>query len=129
MDFGGGEFRNTDDHGKWGLSMTREQGAWLCFGDLNRMSSQRFRGGGVVCFQEEGLWEAWRADITAHQECSEPEHPEWASARRRAAEEHGRRPALRGGQGSLGWETKKDDKLFCHDASGDGVADCCNRWR
>jgi len=129
MDFGGGEFRNTDDHGKWGLSMTREQGAWLCFGDLNRMSSQRFRGGGVVCFQEEGLWEAWRAGITAHQECSEPEHPEWASARRRAAEEQGRRPALTGGQGSLGWETKKDNKLFCHDASGDGVADCCNRWR
>lgn len=83
----------------------------------------------MVCFQQEGLWEVWRAGITAHQECSGPEHPEWASARRRAAEEQGHRPALRGGQGSLGWETKKDNKLFCHDASGGGVADCCNRWR
>ena len=128
--FGGSEFRNVDDHAKWGLSASRDQGTWLCFGDLNRMSAQRLRGGGVVCFEHEGLWEAWRAGITEHQECSSSDHHLWGSAQARATEDDvGSSPVLRGDSGSLGWGRKKDSKLFCHDASGGGVADCCNRWR
>jgi deoxyribonuclease II len=45
----------THDHAKWGI-MTHSN--WICVGDINRMISQRKRGGGAIAFQNEALWRA-----------------------------------------------------------------------
>jgi len=45
----------THDHAKWAIT---HKGDWVCVGDINRMISQRKRGGGTVAFQNETLWKA-----------------------------------------------------------------------
>lgn len=45
----------THDHAKWGLTLQKH---WICVGDINRMISQRKRGGGTVAFQDAKLWAA-----------------------------------------------------------------------
>jgi deoxyribonuclease-2 len=45
----------TNDHAKWGITLTSD---WVCVGDINRMVSQRKRGGGTIAFQNETLWRA-----------------------------------------------------------------------
>ena len=45
----------THDHAKWGIS---EDSDWVCVGDINRMVSQRKRGGGTIAFQDPTLWAA-----------------------------------------------------------------------
>ena len=45
----------THDHAKWGITLHSD---WVCIGDINRMISQRKRGGGTVAFQNEMLWKA-----------------------------------------------------------------------
>jgi len=45
----------THDHAKWGITL---QSDWICIGDINRMISQRRRGGGTIAFQNETLWKA-----------------------------------------------------------------------
>jgi deoxyribonuclease-2 len=43
------------DHAKWGLTLKNQ---WVCVGDINRMVSQRKRGGGTIAFQDVTLWNA-----------------------------------------------------------------------
>lgn len=43
----------THDHAKWGITKHSD---WICVGDINRMISQRKRGGGTIAFQNETLW-------------------------------------------------------------------------
>lgn len=45
----------THDHAKWGITTTSD---WICVGDINRMISQRHRGGGTIAFQNPTLWQA-----------------------------------------------------------------------
>ena len=45
----------THDHAKWGITTHSD---WICVGDINRMISQRKRGGGTVAFQNKTLWTA-----------------------------------------------------------------------
>jgi len=45
----------THDHAKWGITLRSN---WVCVGDINRMISQRKRGGGTIAFQNEILWRA-----------------------------------------------------------------------
>jgi deoxyribonuclease-2 len=45
----------THDHAKWGISIHSD---WVIVGDINRMISQRKRGGGAIAFQNETLWKA-----------------------------------------------------------------------
>jgi deoxyribonuclease-2 len=45
-----------DDHAKWGISHPGE-GDWICVGDINRMISQRKRGGCTIAFQDADLWD------------------------------------------------------------------------
>ena len=45
----------THDHAKWGITKKSD---WVCVGDINRMVSQRKRGGGTIAFQNETLWKA-----------------------------------------------------------------------
>jgi deoxyribonuclease II len=48
----------THDHAKWGISV---QSDWVCIGDINRMISQRKRGGGTIALQNKTLWNALNA--------------------------------------------------------------------
>jgi deoxyribonuclease II len=48
----------THDHAKWGITLHSD---WVCIGDINRMISQRKRGGGTIAFQNETLWNALSA--------------------------------------------------------------------
>lgn len=43
----------THDHAKWGVTL---HDPWVCVGDINRMISQRKRGGGTIAFQNKTLW-------------------------------------------------------------------------
>lgn len=45
----------THDHAKWGIT---KESNWICVGDINRMISQRKRGGGTIAFQNQKLWQA-----------------------------------------------------------------------
>jgi len=45
----------THDHAKWGITTHSD---WVCVGDINRMISQRKRGGGTIAFKNETLWKA-----------------------------------------------------------------------
>ena len=45
----------THDHAKWGITLHEP---WICIGDINRMISQRKRGGGTIAFQNRTLWQA-----------------------------------------------------------------------
>lgn len=44
----------THDHAKWGITLHTP---WVCVGDINRMISQRKRGGGTIAFQNQILWQ------------------------------------------------------------------------
>jgi len=44
----------THDHAKWGITTHT---TWVCVGDINRMISQRKRGGGTIAFQNQVLWQ------------------------------------------------------------------------
>lgn len=44
----------THDHAKWGITL---HNPWVCVGDINRMISQRKRGGGTIAFQNRILWQ------------------------------------------------------------------------
>jgi deoxyribonuclease-2 len=43
------------DHAKWGITKDQD---WVCVGDINRMISQRKRGGGTIALQNRPLWTA-----------------------------------------------------------------------
>jgi len=45
----------THDHAKWGITL---HSPWVCIGDINRMVSQKKRGGGTIAFQNQTLWQA-----------------------------------------------------------------------
>jgi deoxyribonuclease-2 len=45
----------THDHAKWGITLHSD---WICVGDINRMISQRKRGGATIAFQNETLWKS-----------------------------------------------------------------------
>jgi deoxyribonuclease-2 len=48
LSFGSGiAYDETKDHSKWGITTNK---AIVCVGDINRMESQRTRGGGTVRF-------------------------------------------------------------------------------
>ena len=47
----------TQDHAKWGITLHLP---WVCVGDINRMISQRKRGGGTIAFQNATLWKAFQ---------------------------------------------------------------------
>mmetsp|Transcript_17229 Transcript_17229/g.31006 ORF Transcript_17229/g.31006 Transcript_17229/m.31006 type:complete len:190 (-) Transcript_17229:12244-12813(-) len=57
----------TDDHSKWGVSIG---GSWVCFADINRMTSQASRGGGALCLEHAGLHSVLYPVITATQPCN-----------------------------------------------------------
>jgi len=66
-------WKETMDHSKWGVSIPNDKDddsqKWACVGDINRMQSQRGRGGGTVCTQDVGLWDAFNSIIASSDDC------------------------------------------------------------
>jgi len=53
------------DHAKWAVML--DGSSKLCVGDINRMTTQRNRGGGAVCFSDKGLSTAlYNSIVTGH---------------------------------------------------------------
>ena len=65
------EWRRTQDHAKIGCSI---EGSYVCIGDMNRMDSQRKRGGGFMCIEDEGFWKVMNRALlkTKQPICEEP---------------------------------------------------------
>lgn len=65
----------TKDHSKYGITLRSSFGGsssgtpWVCIGDINRMESQRERGGGAVCVQNKSLWGAFDAVVQDIVDC------------------------------------------------------------
>lgn len=64
-------FHYTQDHSKWGVSTSGAQPI-SCVGGINRMSSQRKRGGGTVCQTYTPLWKALSSLIAEADKCPLP---------------------------------------------------------
>jgi len=60
-------FPYTDDHSKWGVSI---KDSWSCIGGINRMESQRKRGGGTICFEDKTFWTALSKTVASSDPCS-----------------------------------------------------------
>jgi deoxyribonuclease II len=69
VDFGGGNtWSYTRDHSKYGVS--QDAGTPItCIGGINRMTSQRQRGGGTVCLEDKPLHAAVSAVISDVEKC------------------------------------------------------------
>lgn len=55
----GTTWKYTNDHSKIGCSEVNSSNKYVCVGGINRMYSQRKRGGGTLCFIHENLWHAF----------------------------------------------------------------------
>jgi deoxyribonuclease II len=60
------QWKETQDHSKWAVGNTDDV---ICFGDINRMTSQYKRGGGATCFYNSKVWQQMRNAITEHNSC------------------------------------------------------------
>jgi deoxyribonuclease-2 len=67
MKVGTTEFIYTQDHAKIGVS-TNSKHPYVCVGDINRMESQRKRGGGTVCIEQKYIWSALDKSIVEVEE-------------------------------------------------------------
>lgn len=64
----GTSFKDTEDHSKYGISTSASM-AVVCIGDINRMTSQRKRGGGTACFRNQALWTALKQSVQSTDSC------------------------------------------------------------
>lgn len=62
------EWRYTQDHSKWAISEAGEN-LQTCIGDVNRMLSQHYRGGGMLCMPDPDVWKAFKNVITEIEPC------------------------------------------------------------
>jgi len=60
-------FSYTQDHSKWGVS---EQPSYVCVGGINRMQSQRQRGGDTICISKSSFWNALSSTVAGTDPCS-----------------------------------------------------------
>lgn len=61
-------WKETQDHAKWAVPL--DKSGWLCIGDINRMTSQRKRGGGAVCFKYLALSEVLYGSVQDSYYCN-----------------------------------------------------------
>ncbi|XP_076233176.1 deoxyribonuclease II [Calliopsis andreniformis] len=62
-------YKSTRDHSKWAISTTNRKTSWVCVADINRATTQSFRGGGAVCIDHPQLWTAYRNIINYVEQC------------------------------------------------------------
>ena len=53
------EFNNTEDNSKWAVGGHWDQPHWVCIGDIDRVLSQKIRGGGMICLKNSTLWKIY----------------------------------------------------------------------
>ena len=61
-------YKETQDHSKWGVS-SETNVPYTCIGDINRMTSQRKRGGGAACLNDTTINKLFLSLITEHDTC------------------------------------------------------------
>ena len=66
LSWGSIEYKETEEHSKWGVTT---DGTTICIGDMNRMESQRKRGGGTTCLQSTATARAFAHLITELASC------------------------------------------------------------
>jgi deoxyribonuclease II len=69
LDFGfaNGSWSETQDHSKWGLAVNASR---VCFGDINRMTTQYARGGGTACWEDNYMASVLGKAIIAMDSCN-----------------------------------------------------------
>jgi hypothetical protein len=63
-------FWGSQEHGKWAVSKNYRDG-YFCIGDLNRVASQKRRGGGVLCMWDVRVANAFNW-LVVDTDCSYP---------------------------------------------------------
>lgn len=66
INWGSISYKETDEHSKWGVT---QDGHSLCIGDINRMESQKKRGGGATCFSQPSVASSFNHLITGLEKC------------------------------------------------------------
>ena len=61
----------TQDHAKWAVGTDPTQ-PLVCVADINRMTSQRKRGGQAMCFTDKGLWYSLLSTVYKRSSCDGP---------------------------------------------------------
>lgn len=61
----GQSFKEYDDHSKWGIL----ESPLVCFGDLNRVTTQMVRAGTVFCWKDTNLWTQLNSLIVSTNSC------------------------------------------------------------
>jgi deoxyribonuclease-2 len=78
IDFGkwihGFNFSTHRDHSKWAISFQsglseNSMSKVVCIGDINRMTTQKKRAGGTVCFENEYVWKAYSGLVKNIESC------------------------------------------------------------
>jgi len=73
-------YKETKDHSKWAIGINFATNSYphcgplVCVGDINRMESQRNRGGGLSCFMNKGLWNGFKNLIDGVASCPTSGH-------------------------------------------------------
>lgn len=67
-------WRETQDHAKWAVSVNSGK-PYVCIADINRMTSQRSRGGGAFCFEDAALAQQLTGCIVKHAKCRDSPSP------------------------------------------------------
>lgn len=62
------DFTTKHDHAKWAISLDSKR-PYVCVGDINRMETQRKRGGGTLCFLNFPVWKTFKSSIKTIEEC------------------------------------------------------------
>ena len=52
--------------------MFQDNQKYVCVGDINRMNTQKKRGGGTVCFQNAKVWKAFTGIVKLVEPCTKP---------------------------------------------------------
>jgi hypothetical protein len=60
-------WKSTQDHSKWGIV---DRVNVVCYGDMNRMTSQMGRGGGTLCLKLDWFYQVHKSIITSVSSCS-----------------------------------------------------------
>eukprot|EP01086_Lenisia_limosa_P000684 TRINITY_DN11205_c0_g1_i1.p1 TRINITY_DN11205_c0_g1~~TRINITY_DN11205_c0_g1_i1.p1 ORF type:complete len:164 (+),score=28.41 TRINITY_DN11205_c0_g1_i1:321-812(+) len=67
----GSDWKETQDHSKWGLAVPACNNPVVCIGDINRMSSQLHRGGGYLCMKHPELYAEFHRLVKGLNDCDE----------------------------------------------------------
>ena len=62
------DFKTTKDHSKWAISLDKKK-PFVCIGDINRMETQKRRGGGTACFSSQKVWRTFKKSVKSVEAC------------------------------------------------------------